>query len=90
MGFNDSPYHTCQSFTIDMEILIYCREREDNIFIWLEVMLNLQGNTIYKLDHTWLSKHRVDGRIVLGLFIYVYSGIPMGPSNEHWCNNSRM
>ena len=80
MGINYSQYHACQAVTRAKEMALGNRQDRENPFEWLKVVIFFPGTPNYNCCWPWVYKERSDGSIAANLFVYVYDGHPIGPT----------
>jgi hypothetical protein len=71
MGLKSSPYNTIQEVLFVEEMIRGDPSRENNIFRWSYVRLNLPGSVDYRPHLSWVSKIRADGKIANDFVTYV-------------------
>lgn len=85
MGFRPSPYLTTRDMMRLEPRLRGARDREENVFRWHKVILNLPGNLSYDPSQPRVYKVRKDGTMASDLFIYMDDFRATGPSKrECW------
>ena len=82
MGFSPSPYFVTKDMLIVERAVRGDRCDEDNVFRWVNVVLNLHGLDRYDPNLPWVYKVREDGAIPTDSFWYIDDGRPI--ANTAW------
>ena len=56
MVFAESPYNTYNEVMINIEVELEVRDRADNSFWWLEIILNFTGDKSYNDHCKWVLR----------------------------------
>ena len=85
MGFAPSPYFVTKDMLIVEKLVRGDRWDGDNVFRWVNVVLNLPGLDRYDPSLPWVYKVREDGLIAADAFWYIDDGRPIaGTAWEAW------
>ena len=91
MGLTTSPYQTTQCAQRVKRIIFGDRSDPENIFGWVDVRLNLPGDTDYDPSLPWISKINANGDIAADVHPYVDDLRETAPSEEEaWLAASKM
>ena len=78
----DSLYHAFKTVIWANTIALGNRRKPSNPLNWDRVVVNLSGLEGYDRNRPWIYKEHKDGMISDDIFIYVYYGRPIVPTEE--------
>ena len=91
MGLTTSPYQATQNAQRVKRIIFGDRLDPENIFGWVDVRINLPGDSDYDPSIPWISKVRESGDIAADVHPYVDDLRETAPTEEEaWLAASRM
>ena len=91
MGLTTSPYQATQNAQRVKRIIFGDKLDPKNVFGWVDVRLNLPGDTDYDPSVPWISKIRSDGVIAADVHPYVDDLRETAPTEEEaWAAASKM
>lgn len=82
MGLRPSPYVCVKGMLLAKEIIVGDQWKEDNVFRWDHVLLNLPGMKEFSPGKPWVSKRRRDGSLAADIVSFVDDLRPVGPSEK--------
>jgi hypothetical protein len=91
MGLRPSPYQAVQGLLWAEEVILGDRRKEENVFRWDRVHLNLPGSTEYDPTKSWVRQLRADDQLAAGLQTFVDDSRCHGSSEmECWKASQRV
>ena len=80
MGLTYSPYHVCQALTWAKSVELGNRWIINNPFGGDKVVVDLPVKTAYYCQYPWVYNESIDALVSYDLFVHVYDGRPIGPT----------